>query len=334
MILRISMRERKVRVCISLAVRIVHESNIDGVSGRTLVIKGKYAISAALLLASATAFAQSTSQATVGGASQNANADAIQEITVTAQKTSEAINKVPISISAATGEQLATIGVTDTRDLAKLTPGFTFADTQLGIPVYTLRGIGFYDQSVSSTPAVSVYNDEVPLTFPEETRGAILDLERVEVLKGPQGTLFGQNATGGAINYIAAKPTDQLAYGFDAGFGRFDEINLGGFVSGPLTDTLRVRVAAQTTQREDGWQESYTRSDTLGRANKTLWRTILDWTPNDRLSVRLNVNGWDDRSDTGGAQLVGILPQNPAHEPPAYANYPLAPANDQAADWG
>jgi iron complex outermembrane recepter protein len=257
----------------------------------------------------------------------------LQEIVVTAEKRSESINDVPMSISAASGPQLMDLGVTDTRDLGKITPGFTFAETQLGIPVYTLRGIGFYDQSLSSTPAVSVYNDEVPLTYPAMARGTVLDLERVEILKGPQGTLFGQNSTGGAINYVAAKPTDTLDYGFNGSIGRFAEFDGGGFVSGPLTDTLRARFAVQTTQREDGWQQSYTHDDTLGRANKTLARMLLDWTPNDALSVRLNVNGWLDKSETQAAQLVGLLPQNPKNVPPALLTYPFAPNNDRAADW-
>src|SRR3546814_12994380 len=77
-----------------------------------------------------------------------------------------------------------------------------------------------------------------------EARFPTLDLERVEVLKGPQGILFGQNSTAGAINFIAAKPTDTVAAGFDASYGRFDTIELRGFLSAPVSDTLKVRVAA------------------------------------------------------------------------------------------
>src|SRR3546814_12393831 len=87
-------------------------------------------------------------------------------------------------------------------------------------------------------------------------QGSMFDVERVEVLKGPQGTLFGQNATGGAINFVVAKPTDEISAGFDAEYGRFQSFQLGGFVSGPLSDTLKVRVEAKV-EGQDGWQRTY-----------------------------------------------------------------------------
>ena len=307
-------------------------------------MKTLYGISAlAVLISSSAVVAQTASQMppAVGSGPEaqtpvesSGNSNSVQEIVVTAQKRSEGINKVPLSISAASGAELARSGVVDTRDLAKITPGFTYADTSVGVPVYTLRGIGFYDQSFASTPAVSVYNDEAPMTYPLMTRGAVLDLQRVEVLKGPQGTLFGQNSTGGAINYVAAKPTKELKYGLDVGYGRFGEANIGGFVSGPLTDTLGFRIAANTTQSSQGWQQSLTRNETLGRMDKTLGRVILEWKPDSRFSARLTVNGWQDKSETQAAQLVGTLLQVPSSPDPKIYTAPLAQANDRSADWG
>src|SRR3546814_12372675 len=86
------------------------------------------------------------------------------------------------------------------------------------------------------------------------------DLERVEVLKGPQGTLFGNNATGGAINFIAAKPTRELHYGADLSYGRFNTIEVGGFISGPITENLRGRLSFKAVNGDE-WQKSYTRID-------------------------------------------------------------------------
>ena len=90
--------------------------------------------------------------------------------------------------------------------LVRVTPGLSYVESGNAVPVYSLRGVGFFDTSIGARPTVSVYLDEVPLPFSIITTGASVDLERVEVIKGLQGTLFGQNATGGAINYIAARP--------------------------------------------------------------------------------------------------------------------------------
>ena len=255
----------------------------------------------------------------------------IGDIVVTAQKRSESINKVGISITAASGDELQQKGVSNASDLIKIVPGFNFTPSAYGAPVYTLRGIGFYETGLAAAPTVSVYVDEVPLPLSLMSTGATLDLERVEVLKGPQGTLFGQNSTGGAINYIAAKPTSTLHAGIDGSYGRFDHTELKGFVSGPLTDTIRVRAAVRWDRQGD-WQYSYTRDASRGRSDLLIGRVIADWTPTDRLSISLNVNGWRDRSDTPGAQFVAV--GNPsAAVPAALRTYPLPPNDDRAADW-
>src|SRR3546814_4105133 len=98
-------------------------------------------------------------------------------------------------------------------DVAQIVPGLTFSQTANDTPVYTLRGVGFFESTLAAYPDVSVYLDQVPLPFPTLTSLTAFDLDRLEVLKGPQGTLFGQNSTGGAINYIAAKPTSDLSAG-------------------------------------------------------------------------------------------------------------------------
>jgi len=259
----------------------------------------------------------------------------LEEVVVTAQKRSESINSVPMSITAISGDQLQALGVSDMSQLAKTVPGFAYADSSYGTPIYFIRGIGFFDTSLASKPTVGVYVDEVPLAFPALTLGAVFDLERVEVLKGPQGTLFGQNATGGAINYIAAKPTDTFAAGFDAGAGNFGSYDVGGFVSGPLTDTLRARVAVKHSQ-SDGWQKSSTRpGDTLGARDFTQARMILDWRPLDALTLSLNINGFIDKSETQAPQFVQTFQQTPgAFLDPRLPTYPRASNDARQADWG
>ena len=103
------------------------------------------------------------------------------DIIVTAQRRAQSVNSVPMSITAIGGDQLAAQGISSTADLVKLVPGLTFTQSQVATPVYTLRGVGFYESTLSASPAVSVYVDEVPLPFAILTEGASLDIARVEV---------------------------------------------------------------------------------------------------------------------------------------------------------
>ena len=118
----------------------------------------------------------------------------IETVVVTAQKVSQNINDVGMSITAASGDELTKLGITDTSQLVKVVPGFNYTPSFYGTPIYTIRGVGFLDTSLAASPTVSVYNDEVPLPYSIMTSAASLDIQRVEVLKGPQGTLFGENA--------------------------------------------------------------------------------------------------------------------------------------------
>ena len=240
---------------------------------------------------------------------------------------------MPVSITAATGAQLTQQGITDVQSLVKIVPGFNAIDSGYGTPVYFLRGIGFFDSSLAAKPTVGIYTDEVPIPFAIMTAGASFDLERVEVLKGPQGTLFGQNATGGAINYIAAKPTETFTAGVSAEYGRFNRTELQGFLSGPLSDTVSVRVAARH-QGGSAWQRSYTRDDSLGNRDFTQARVLLAWKPSSSIRINASLDWYLDRSDTQAAQLVAPFRQSAAgFQDPRLVAYPLPPSNDRAADW-
>ncbi len=289
---------------------------------------------AALMAGSALVLSWANSAIAEDAAELAASAPTVGEIVVTAQKRQESANKVPMSITAATGEALRVQGITETRDLVKITPGFSYADSYVGSPIYTLRGVGFSDISLGGRPTVSVYTDEAPIPFAIETRGANLDLERVEILKGPQGTLFGQNATGGAINYIDAKPTDKLEAGLDASYGRFDAVDVDGFLSGPIASTLDGRVAFEHTSR-DAWQKSYTTGARNGVGEFNNGRILLKWTPAAAFKAQFNVNGWVDNSDTQASQLEAVTPTSvlAASAIPGLLDYPVAPANAQAADF-
>lgn len=259
----------------------------------------------------------------------------VSEIVVTANKREQNIQNVGISIQTASGDTLIKLGINDPNDLQKIAPGFRANHTIFGTSVFTIRGVGFQDQSLAGSPTVSVYLDEAPLPFTSLTRGAILDLQRVEILKGPQGTLFGNNATGGAINYIANKPTDLYQAGGDFSYGRFSSVNATGFISGPITHTLDARLAV-SSQTSGAWQTGYgpQSGQSIGGTDLLNGRLALLWKPSHRFKALLTVNGWRDTSFNQMGQLFGIAKLSPTNAlSPTIANYPLAPHNDQAAGW-
>lgn len=263
---------------------------------------------------------------------------ALEEIVVTAQKRADKITDVPLSIATASGDELLKRGIDNPTQLESLVPGFSYQKSSYGVPVFSLRGVGFYDTTQGVTPAVAVYVDEIPLPYSAMTRGAALDVERVEVLKGPQGTLFGQNSTGGAINYIAAKPTDALEYGTYLDFGRFDATSVEGFVSGALSDTVRARAAVRF-EHADAWQYNYTRDSSIGERKYGAGRALLEWDATSNLTFALGVTAWKDESDVQAPQARELAFQtvNPAAANPvaiaALTGYPLAPNDPRAADW-
>ena len=256
------------------------------------------------------------------------------EIVVTAQKREESLSDVPMSITAISGADLAEKGIVDVEGLVKVTPGLSAVESGNGVPVYSLRGVGFFDTSLGARPTVNVYSDEIALPFSIMAQGAALDLQRVEVLKGPQGTLFGQNSTGGAINYVSAKPTREPSGGASVSIGRFKTIDTTAYVSGPLSSTVGVRISGRLALGDD-WQRSYTRDDSLGQKFFYQGRLLLDWKPGDRVSFVFSATGFHDGSDTQAGQLVGRVYSSATYVPqiPIVVNQPVAPRDNRAADW-
>ena len=257
----------------------------------------------------------------------------IGDIVVTAQKREQRLNDVGLTVTALGGATLRERGVATLADIAQAVPGLSYTNSANNTPVYTLRGVGFYETSLAAYPTVSVYLDEVSLPFPALTKHSAFDLERLEVLKGPQGTLFGQNATGGAINYIAAKPTSDLRSGGTVSYGRFDEVLADAYISGPITANLKGRLAGRI-EHAANWQQSLSRpGDGLGKVRNYMARLLLDWQPFDSARFALNLNGWKDESDTQAPQFVGIQPQFEGFLDPSVTPANYAPARARAADW-
>ena len=175
----------------------------------------------------------------------------IEEIVVTGLKKTSSVMETPSAITALTGDDLAARGITDLTELQFAVPSMHYGQN-LGNKTISIRGVGEFNNQ----PGVLVTIDGVVQSAGTSSQLSQLDLERVEVLRGPQGTLYGRNSNGGAVNYITAKPTDQ-AYGrVKVGLAKFDHASIEGVYSGPLTDSVGIRVAASHLDMGEGWVEN------------------------------------------------------------------------------
>jgi iron complex outermembrane recepter protein len=236
-------------------------------------------------------------------AAQAQDAGGIEEVVVTAQKRSESAQDVGISMTAFTGDMLSDRGVLTAEDMAALTPGLLVNQSAAtGVPVYTIRGVGFNDYSTAASSTVGLYVDEVSIPYTVASRGAVFDVERVEVLKGPQGDLYGRNTTAGQINFISRKPTKEGEGGLRLGFGSYSALDAEGYASGPLSDTVQGRLALKVTRWDKGWQESVTRpGDRLGEKNVLALRGQLNFDLSDAASLLLSGTLVKDTSENQAA---------------------------------
>ena len=284
------------------------------------------------LAASGSILAMASSTAAFAQAAAESAENTSFDIVVTANKRVQKLSDVGLAVAVVGGDALRDQKISSLADIAQTVPGLSYTPSANSTPVYTLRGVGFYETSLGAYPTVPIYIDEIPLSFPATAANSAFDLERLEVLKGPQGTLFGQNATGGAINYIAAKPTEDMQAGINLSYGRFNEVIAEAYVSGPLSDTLKARVSGRL-ERADGWQVSNTRpNDRNGEKEIYAGRLLLDFEPVDSLRFQLNVNGWHEGGETLSPQYVSTNPQQTAPHPTVAAAQ-FSPSKPRASDW-
>src|SRR5580698_6846601 len=180
----------------------------------------------------------------------------IETVTVTAEKRAESAQNVPIALTVLTAEDLKNQGITKVNGLQYATPSLEVVPAfGSGQPEFRLRGVGFDDYASNNSSTVGVYVDEVAYPIPAQTQGTIFDLQRTEVLYGPQGTLYGVNTTGGAINFITNKPADEFTAGLSAEYDSHNEFISDGYISGPIADGFDYRLALITDQ-DGAWQKN------------------------------------------------------------------------------
>ena len=231
-----------------------------------------------------------------GGAAQAQDAFGVssvllEKITVTARKREEPIQNVPLSVTHFSSEQIDALKVTDLESLAVHMPNVALDDvgTAKGVANFSIRGIGINSSIASVDPTVGVFVDGV---YMGQTSAALLDtfdVESIEVLRGPQGTLFGRNVTGGAVLINTKKPGDTLEMSFRTSFeGGGESLNsyYMGTVGGPLSETVRAKITAYTNQ-DNGWFKNLHTDEAFGEVDIRMVRPVLTWDPTDDVSVVL-----------------------------------------------
>ena len=217
--------------------------------------------------------------------------DILEEITVTATRRAESVQNIANAASVFSSEELNSLHIEAPRDLAEQTPGLLtkFGPNGLATVGFYLRGVGINDFTGTVDPSVGVYVDEVFMPTPDMLNFAVFDTDRIEILKGPQGTLYGRNSTGGAVNFIVAKPTRDVEGNLRAGYANYHNSSLSGAISGPLSDTLlgRLSFSGQNIPSGQGYSYNTFTKTTLGRKDQIAVRGQLQWLPTDTFNVRL-----------------------------------------------
>jgi iron complex outermembrane receptor protein len=222
----------------------------------------------------------------------------LEEVIVTAQKRNQSENDIGIAISTWTGNELRDMGVVSAEDMALRTPGLTVNESSAtGVPLYTIRGVGFQDYSTGASSTVGIYFDQVAMPYTVMTRGLLFDAERVEVLKGPQGDLYGRNTTAGQINFISNKPSEEFEVGVNVGYSSYSTVDFEGFVNGSMGENAQGRIALKTIQSSEGWQKSVDGDDELGEKDVTALRASFNIELSEDANLLLVAHHVDDQSD-------------------------------------
>ncbi|HEY0681806.1 MAG TPA: TonB-dependent receptor [Steroidobacter sp.] len=237
------------------------------------------------------------------------SASLLEEVVVTAQKRSESIQDVPIAVTAITSEMKDVMGVLTVDDLADFTPGLSYAAT---LDRMSLRGVGRLTNNYGSDPGVATYSDGFYTASNTEGNKRPIIVDRVEVLRGPQGTLYGRNSIGGALNIISKRPTEDLQGEVRATAGSYETRIFEGALSGPITDWLRFRSAGTKSEQGRGYFRDVDSAETEGNVSDDLYvEQQLEFNVGDKLDgwIRYAHSEWNQsRRSTISVTPYSIAP--------------------------
>jgi iron complex outermembrane receptor protein len=231
----------------------------------------------------------------------------LEEITVTAMRREESLQDVPISVTALSAQALTDAGISEAMDLAIQTPGLTLQQNAGGLVTF-IRGVGSLDASAGQEASVVMYEDGIYKAAPYGNTIAFNNVERVEVLKGPQGTLFGRNATGGLVQIITRDPSQEAALEGSLSYGDYDTLEGKVYGTTGLGDQLAVDLAVYYHDQGEGYGTNVDTGREVVKTEETLVRSKLLYTPGDNTRITLGFSNVDSEHSTGAGKqfLPGV----------------------------
>jgi iron complex outermembrane receptor protein len=272
----------------------------------------------AIAMMSTPAWAQSppSGQAAPALASAQGEVTTVEDIIVTATRQSTALSKTPIAMTAITGESLRSAGITDSRALTSTVPNVAITDDGNEMRV-SIRGVTSSDTTEKGDPSAAYLMDGIYIARPADQQGSFYDIARVEVLRGPQGTLYGRNTTAGVVNVITNRPSSRTEGSFDAAYGNFDAVNVTGMYNIPVGENFGLRLAANYDRIDSFLKKGVPSSISLDPAR-------------DVFSGRVSFGGKTDKIDLVVRADYSHLKGSTSNSLPLYNFFPdpLAPTVD------
>ncbi|GAA6154257.1 TonB-dependent receptor [Pseudoteredinibacter isoporae] len=235
----------------------------------------------------------------------NAQDFALEEVVVTAQKRSESVQSIGLTVSALTGDELKEANVDDITKIAANVPNVQ-VNHGFGPTNFNIRGLGVNEFSSNLDSPIAVHLDEGYISKGFTTSLMLFDIQRVEALKGPQGTLFGRNATGGAVNFFTNKPGDEFEASLQVGYDDYQTVRTEAYINTPLSDGLNFRLSGFSTKQNKGYYDNLTRGDDEGKIDKWALRSQLAWSF-DSTDVNLSLSYGEDSSSFIPYEGAGIF---------------------------
>ena len=253
------------------------------------------------------------------------HAQALEEVVVTAQRRTQSIQEVPISLEAYTGDVLNKEGFRTMEDLSNFSPSVEI-DVRTQDQDIAVRGMGTTGNNLGLEGAVPIFVDGVHFSRTSMIMGAFLDLERVEVLRGPQPVAFGQNATAGAFSLTTKKPTAEWEGDLTAEYGNWERASIEGGVGGPISDTWGIRLAGQF-DKTGGYITDVITGDKFPNGKEVAGRMTLQWMPTDNFAATFKAEYARRRSEAEGiavCRTAGLTEQTErAYTIPGQTDYPV-----------